>query len=967
MDIMSWLGISEKHRDLAILSLTHRSMFNLDASLDADKIVSYHNTGHSVFEALLVKFISQNYSLSVPGLIYAMQSSKSHSIIYERLKLNDLAVVNKNVNEEKVILDLVYQFFGFLYLEMSFEHAYEIFTRAFTKEDVILTPDYLSVVNALAKGEILQFDEIETGGTIHEPYYKYRLTFCGKQVCATASSKKAAKKLCAKLYCEKYVSQKDMLNAVGYNKKESIGKRKYKVTDANISMINKTADKWNFLRADLYNALVNKFLYNEYTFKDCSQALTIGGFYEMIILEKMVYRLYSSYDSDVQSDIVDYLSNNNRLFESIVKAMELDELFILKDKVSSRVPIEVIYKESVRLLTYSSFENNNVLFFKMYEKIIISLMQGIDPYLLDPVSKVHEMYGKMKEKKPDIIVNQKNDSRQPKFVVLLPITFSEKTIYYQGEAENKTTATKSAYEKFWLYIYNSLNEVFTVQNTNRKYEWFFDVVSNHMDWFEGFLKEINHPIHKAYMQNDYTKFLDYFCTFYSNIKIYNGGEQLLKIKEKLLDKMLTIKVGKNDTLLYSIWEYMLTNDEEKLVLTEHQLDEIVALSENTWKNMLEKNGRLIRNISAPNEEMQMIAIQQCSEAINYIDVPTDIVVQHVYKKERIDGMELRPQIVRGLIEVKKQEIEQFVMDFKNSKHNLLLLEQHSFDLYLRAILELYKIKKFYVACGFVYSSGIRMLRSEIDSLLKNGTEIKILAGNLQHYFSEKHNVQMDKDTAKQLHMLIQKGVELKTITDCFYHGKLYFLVGDEVTFVIVGSTNMSRNAFRFNNEFDNMFIYSNEQNAHMFHFNKLWDSATLIETLDETRFATIIETTEGEQLTTIDINATREKIRKIDDEGLQKRLLTWLEYNPSNIYDKLDVAGREYIAIEYAERKMIVLESFFPGNSYFVFYNSEIKGLIKDIEGKTKTDIFELCGMEKRGYHIREQLKLEIKIKSYFL
>ena len=41
---------------------------------------------------------------------------------------------------------------------------------------------------------------------------------------------------------------------------------------------------------------------------------------------------------------------------------------------------------------------------------------------------------------------------------------------------------------------------------------------------------------------------------------------------------------------------------------------------------------------------------------------------------------------------------------------------------------------------------------------------------------------------------------------------------------------------------------------------------------------------------------------------------------------------------------------------------------IKDlIQNKTKTEIFKISNMDKRGYHIREQLKIEAKIRSYFL
>ena len=137
--------------------------------------------------------------------------------------------------------------------------------------------------------------------------------------------------------------------------------------------------------------------------------------------------------------------------------------------------------------------------------------------------------------------------------------------------------------------------------------------------------------------------------------------------------------------------------------------------------------------------------------------------------------------------------------------------------------------------------------------------------------------------------------------------------------------------------------------------------------MDESRFPKAIASNEVEQLIKSDVDAVRDRIQQIEDIELKNRLLTWLKYSPTNIYDKIDVAGREYIAIEFSEKQMLVLESFYPGNSYFVFYNHTIDTLINTINGKSKTDIFKLSGMEKRGYYIREQLKLEVKIASYFV
>ncbi len=43
---------------------------------------------------------------------------------------------------------------------------------------------------------------------------------------------------------------------------------------------------------------------------------------------------------------------------------------------------------------------------------------------------------------------------------------------------------------------------------------------------------------------------------------------------------------------------------------------------------------------------------------------------------------------------------------------------------------------------------------------------------------------MDIETAIQLNALIKKGVQLKTITEQFYHGKLYVLKTNKYTFII---------------------------------------------------------------------------------------------------------------------------------------------------------------------------------------
>lgn len=118
MEIIKWLGIPEELYNAAILSLTHRSMRVTDNDIDGDKLKQYHDIGKNVYEALLLRFISRNFSLSINGIHEGMNASKSPQLVYTRLKLNELSVVAKGVDTDKIIEDLVYQFFGFLYEEV---------------------------------------------------------------------------------------------------------------------------------------------------------------------------------------------------------------------------------------------------------------------------------------------------------------------------------------------------------------------------------------------------------------------------------------------------------------------------------------------------------------------------------------------------------------------------------------------------------------------------------------------------------------------------------------------------------------------------------------------------------------------------------------------------------------------------------------------------------------------------------
>ena len=62
-----------------------------------------------------------------------------------------------------------------------------------------------------------------------------------------------------------------------------------------------------------------------------------------------------------------------------------------------------------------------------------------------------------------------------------------------------------------------------------------------------------------------------------------------------------------------------------------------------------------------------------------------------------------------------------------------------------------------------------------------------------------------------------------------------------------------------------------------------------------------------------------------------------------------------------------MLESFEHGNSYYYFRNIQPEDLIMSIKNLSKTEIFNLSNMKKRGYHIKDDSSLELSIASLFI
>lgn len=118
----------------------------------------------------------------------------------------------------------------------------------------------------------------------------------------------------------------------------------------------------------------------------------------------------------------------------------------------------------------------------------------------------------------------------------------------------------------------------------------------------------------------------------------------------------------------------------------------------------------------------------------------------------------------------------------------------------------------------------------------------------------------------------------------------------------------------------------------------------------------------------VENNKFIDEINDLTDEELKFRLNLWMDKKPNSIYKDLGIESlTEYYLFEYSKYNLLVLESFEPKNSFYCFRNESVEELLYKLKGLTKTEIFEISDMHKRGYHIEDRNKLKSNVNLYFV
>lgn len=286
-----------------------------------------------------------------------------------------------------------------------------------------------------------------------------------------------------------------------------------------------------------------------------------------------------------------------------------------------------------------------------------------------------------------------------------------------------------------------------------------------------------------------------------------------------------------------------------------------------------------------------------------------------------------------------------------------------------------------IAIGFLYKSGLEMMSPSFEKSLNNKGTIRMVVGSLQKYnkyidsdLSKIHS--MDNATAKYLNnFILNDSVELNTIEQRFFHGKFYILEGVNKSCIIIGSSNISSSGFEGNHEFNILYILNSKSDLFKQfkqEFRHILNDSISIDSINPDRF--IEFTNEQDQygidtsITMLNQNDVRNRIEQLSEEQIRRRLKMWMQRNPTNIYSDLKIKSlKEYILFEYQDYNLLILESFDSGNAYYYFTNMQLEELIKTIKNLSKTEIFALSNMKKRGYHVKNDSSLELSIASLFI
>lgn len=331
--------------------------------------------------------------------------------------------------------------------------------------------------------------------------------------------------------------------------------------------------------------------------------------------------------------------------------------------------------------------------------------------------------------------------------------------------------------------------------------------------------------------------------------------------------------------------------------------------------------------------------------------------------EELDDKQLLHMIKRAVSKNTNETSQNYEMDLDCTSSIKCKVIGHDEVLneYLCEIAEKINANIFYAATGFLYTSGLRLLTPIINCVQNNAGVINFIVGSLQHY--ERGNKKINRDSILSLQKLLQNSkVKLYTYQKAFYHGKFYYVANDSVAYIIIGSSNISRTAYINNYELNTVFKverYSQEERKFLDWYNGFRSECVQITSLDETKFDNVSWNSELDVFVpakVIENEVARKKIKKLDEQESQRRLLAWISHEPTYIYEEVKISAlKDYMVFIFSGKQIAVFESTIHGNASYIFDCYDVNKLFDELAELSKTEMQRNSEEYKRRiYHVND-------------
>ena len=394
-----------------------------------------------------------------------------------------------------------------------------------------------------------------------------------------------------------------------------------------------------------------------------------------------------------------------------------------------------------------------------------------------------------------------------------------------------------------------------------------------------------------------------------------------------------------------------------------------------------KNSAAIAMLKITDENVSEYLVEKKPQVLHIVENPSPTLIGK-YSKEVLarDRKARREYVNNGCAPgdeiVEKQKYEKLLREVDASKGYNINIIDNNFPLYkvINILCSLIEPTHADIATGYLFESGLGMLKPTFKMLFERGVTANLIVGSLQHYYTSLRTndyVQdMDLNTAKLINKYIKSNlVYLRTYEKSFYHGKYYYFRGKHISFTIIGSSNVSASGLSNHRELNTIYIYHNSQEiilpASKWYAGFL-SECSRIDLLDERCFTRPFSKSGTHELSRYDVQV---RVDSLSDKEQQARLNMWLSKSPTNIYkldDNYTVSFSGYIVIVYKQYNVCVLESFKNGNAFYCFNTADFDDIEKDIKTKTKIQLFNHPLLLKRGYHITDSFNMMLNVNDLF-